>query len=53
MKRRNAAYAKRYGFKGLPIAVAAEIIDLMHPDCVKVILATMLRNGSAFRSGTS
>jgi hypothetical protein len=41
VKRRNAAYARRYGFKGLPIAVAAQIIDLMHPDCVNVILATI------------
>jgi AAA domain len=41
VKRRNAAYAKRYGFKGLPIAVASQIIDLMNPKCVDVMLATI------------
>jgi AAA domain len=41
VKRRNAAYARRNGFIGLPIAVASEIIDLMHPDCVLTILATI------------
>jgi hypothetical protein len=49
VKRRNAAYAKRYGFQGLPIAVAAEIIDLMHPDCVNVILATLHAAEERFR----
>ena len=49
VKRRNAAYAKRYGFKGLPIAVAAEIIDLMHPDCVNSILATIRAAEQRFR----
>jgi AAA domain len=49
VKRRNAAYAKRYGLKGLPIAVAAEIIDLMHPDCVNVILATIHAAEERFR----
>jgi hypothetical protein len=41
VKRRNAAYAKRLGLKGLPIAVAAQIINLMDPSCVDVILATI------------
>jgi hypothetical protein len=41
VKRRNAAYAKRYGFKDLPIAVASQIIDLMNPKCVEVMLATI------------
>ena len=49
VKRRNAAYAKRYGYKGLPIAVAAQIIDLMHPDCVNVILATINAAEERFR----
>jgi hypothetical protein len=41
VKRRNAAYAKRLGLKGLPIAIAAQIINLMDPSCVDVILATI------------
>jgi hypothetical protein len=41
VKRRNAAYAKRLNLSGLPIAIAPQIIDLMHPNCVEVILATM------------
>jgi len=41
VRRRNAAYAKRYGFKNLPIAVASQIIDLMSPKCVDVMLATI------------
>jgi AAA domain len=41
VKRRNAAYAKRLDLKGLPIAIASQIINLMHPKCVDVILATI------------
>jgi hypothetical protein len=40
-KRRNAAYAKRLNLKGLPIAIASQIINLMDPSCVNVILATI------------
>jgi hypothetical protein len=39
-KRRFAAY-KRRGFAGLPVAVHAEIIDLMAPECVETILGLM------------
>ena len=41
VKRRNAAYAKRLNLKGLPIAIASQIINLMDPRCVDVILATI------------
>jgi RecA-family ATPase len=41
VKRRNAAYAKRLDLKGLPIAIASQIINLMQPQCVEVILATI------------
>jgi AAA domain len=41
VKRRLAAYAGRRNLKALPIAVASQIIDLMHHDCVGVILATI------------
>jgi AAA domain len=41
VKRRNLAYTRRYGFKGLPIAITARILDLMRPDCVDIILATV------------
>jgi hypothetical protein len=41
VKRRNAAYARRLDLSGLPIAVGCEIIDLMHPGCVDIILATI------------
>jgi AAA domain len=41
VKRRNAAYARRHDLHGLPIAVASRIIDLMHPSCVEVMLATI------------
>jgi hypothetical protein len=41
VKRRNAAYAKRLNLKGLPIAIAAQIINLMDSRCVDVILATI------------
>ena len=35
VKRRLTAYARRRNLKALPIAVASQIIDLMHPDCVE------------------
>ena len=41
VKRRLTAYVKRRNLKGLPIAVASQIIDLMHPNCVDLILATI------------
>ena len=41
VKRRLTAYARRHNLKALPIAVASQIIDLMHPGCVDVILATI------------
>ena len=41
VKRRLTAYARRRNLKALPIAVASQIIDLMHPNCVDVILATI------------
>jgi hypothetical protein len=42
VKRRLTAYARRRNLKALPIAVASQIIDLMHPGCVEIILATIL-----------
>ena len=55
VKRRNTAYAKRLDLKGLPIAIAAQIINLMDPSCVDVILATIhaAANASASPSDTS
>jgi AAA domain len=41
VKRKLAAYAKQRNLKALPIAVASQIIDLMHPGSVEVILATI------------
>jgi hypothetical protein len=41
VKRRLTAYARRHNLEGLPIAVASQIIDLMQPNCVEVILATI------------
>jgi hypothetical protein len=41
VKRRLTAYARRRNLKDLPIAVASQIIDLMHLNCVEVILATI------------
>ena len=41
VKRRLTAYARRHNLKALPIAVASQIIDLMHPGCVNVILETI------------
>ncbi|WP_390894592.1 AAA family ATPase [Bradyrhizobium diazoefficiens] len=40
-QRRLDAYALRDGYKGLPIAVARKIIDLLAPECVKTIVATV------------
>jgi len=48
VKRRNAAYAKCRNLKGLPIAVASQIINLMDPSCVDVILATIKDAGKEF-----
>ncbi|MCK1620801.1 AAA family ATPase [Bradyrhizobium sp. 159] len=39
-QRRLDAYALRDGYKGLPIAVARKIIDLLDPQCVNIIVAT-------------
>jgi RecA-family ATPase len=41
VKRRLTAYARQRNLKALPIAVASQIIDLMHPGCVEVILETI------------
>ncbi|MET3364256.1 AAA family ATPase [Bradyrhizobium ottawaense] len=40
-QRRLDAYAIRDGYKGLPIAVARKIIDLLAPECVNTIVATV------------
>ncbi|MBX3537671.1 MAG: AAA family ATPase [Chelatococcus sp.] len=40
-RRRLAAYAVRDGYRELPIAVAGQIIDLMSPECVDQIVATI------------
>src|SRR5262245_49962359 len=41
VKRRLAAYAARDGLKGLPIAVAGNIINLIDTTCVDIIVATI------------
>jgi hypothetical protein len=41
VKRRNAAYAKRLNLKGLPIAIGAQIINLMDASCINVIFGTI------------
>jgi hypothetical protein len=41
VKRRLAAHQKRDDLSGLPIAVAAGIINLMDPKCVDIIVATI------------
>lgn len=41
VKRRLAAYRSRDDLTGLPIAVAAGIINLMDPKCVDIIVATI------------
>jgi hypothetical protein len=41
VKRRLAAHQKRDDLTGLPIAVAAGIINLMDPKCVDIIVATI------------
>src|SRR5262249_23933401 len=40
-RRRLDAYALRDGHKGLPIAVAGKVIDLLTPQCVGTIVATV------------
>jgi AAA domain len=40
-KRRLLAYQQRDGLQGLPIAVADAVIDLLHPNCVDVIVSTI------------
>jgi hypothetical protein len=40
-KRRLAAYAVRDNAATLPIAVAGDLIDLLNPDCVQIIVATI------------
>src|SRR5262245_15771985 len=39
-RRRLAAYAKQ-GFSNLPIAIADQQIDLMHPSCIAIIVAAI------------
>ena len=41
VKRRLAAHRKREELTGLPIATVGRIINLMHPECVEVIVATI------------
>jgi hypothetical protein len=41
VRRRLVAHKQRDGLKGLPIAVAGEVIDLLNRSCVNVILATI------------
>ena len=41
VRRRLVAHKQRDGLKGLPIAVAGEVIDLLNRNCVNVILATI------------
>jgi hypothetical protein len=50
VKRRLAAHRKRNGLTGLPIAVAAGIINLMDPNCVDVIVATIRAAEKTFAS---
>jgi AAA domain/RepB DNA-primase from phage plasmid len=40
-RRRFDAYAQRDGYKDLPVAVAGAVIDLLNPNCVKTIVATV------------
>lgn len=40
-RRRIAAYAKRDGHTGLPIAVASDIVDLIDASCVEIISETI------------
>jgi hypothetical protein len=40
-KRRLQAYRMRDGLQGLPIAVAGTVIDLLNPNCVDLIVATV------------
>ncbi|MGV7216002.1 AAA family ATPase [Bradyrhizobium sp. UFLA05-112] len=47
-KRRLAVYRQRDGVKGLPIAVAGTVIDLMRPYCIDTIVATVRAAESRF-----
>jgi hypothetical protein len=40
-KRRLRVYQQRDGLTGLPIAVADAVIDLLNPNCVEIIVATV------------
>lgn len=40
-RRRLDAYALRDGYKNLPIAVAGKVIDLLNPQCVQTLVATV------------
>jgi hypothetical protein len=40
-KRRLLAYQQRDGLQGLPIAIADAVIDLLNPNCVDIIVATV------------
>ena len=40
-RRRLRVYQQRDGFHGLPIAVADTVIDLLNPNCVEIIVATV------------
>jgi hypothetical protein len=41
-KRRLKVYQKRDGLQGLPIAVADAVIDLLNPNCIDIIVSTVL-----------
>jgi hypothetical protein len=40
-RRRLQAYRMRDGLKGLPIAVAGTVIDLLNPNCIDLIVSTV------------
>jgi hypothetical protein len=47
-KRRLLAYQQRDGLKGLPIAIADAVIDLLNPNCVDIIVSTVREAESQF-----
>ena len=50
-KRRLKAYQQRDGLHGLPIAVADAVIDLLNPNCVEIIVSTVLEAERQFGCG--
>jgi hypothetical protein len=51
VKRRLAGHRLRDGLDDLPIAVAGQIINLMHPGCVDIIVATIREAEKVFGCG--